>query len=106
MAGRRPTKADIRNDLEVQMRASGLSGKHYEDLLEDYMSLYDTKRKLISDIKIRGAKVNVLMANGTGNTKTNDSIPDLLKVNTQMLRILEAIGVKPAPGCGGEDDAL
>lgn len=99
----RPSRAKVRAALQAQMTARGQVGEHYADMLEDYMALYDLKTDLVRDIKDRGAKVEVLMANGTGNTKTNDSVPDLLKVNGQMLKILDSLGIDPADGGGGDE---
>ena len=90
----------IKTDLLDQLDRNGTIGKYYADLIEDYMSLWDAKTKLADDIKKRGAKVLVETAN-SANIKTNDSVPDLLKVNAQMLKILDSIGVKPAQ-MGGE----
>lgn len=92
----------IKTDLIDQLDRNGTIGKYYADLIEDYMSLWDAKTKLAEDIKKRGAKVLIETAN-SANVKTNDSVPDLLKVNAQMLKILDSIGVKPSPIGGGED---
>ena len=48
----------------------------------------------------------VYMANGTGNLKTNDSVADLLKVNGQMLRILDTLGISAEGGAYLCDDRL
>ena len=92
----------IKTDLLDQLDRNGTVGKYYADLVEDYMSLWDAKTKLADDIKKRGAKVLIETAN-SANIKTNDSVPDLLKVNAQMLKILDTIGVKPSPIGGGEN---
>ena len=102
----RPSEADIRLALKSQLSAKGLTAGHYTDMLEDYMSLYRTKKALISDIRSRGTKVMVYMANGTGNLKTNDSVADLLKVNGQMLRILDTLGISAEGGAYLCDDRL
>ena len=94
---------DIRQDLIDQLDRNGTIGKYYSDLIEDYMRLWDTKNELAEDIEIRGAKVKVETAT-TSNIKTNDSIPDLLKVNAQMLKILDCLGIKPAQMDGDPGD--
>lgn len=103
----RPSRKKIRDALENYMLEKGLKTEHFTDMLEDYMSLYDAKMGLLRDIRERGTKVTVYMANGTGNVKTNDSIQDLLKVNTQMLKILDTLGVDAGKAQGlGADETL
>ena len=92
----RPAKKKVKDALTDYMRQRGMELAHIQDMVEDYMSLYDTKTQLLRDIKQRGAKVTVYMANGTGNLKTNDSLQDFLKVNSQMLKILDTLGMDPS----------
>lgn len=96
-------RGDIRSDLMGQLKAGGITGRQYADLVEDYMRLWDTKNGLLDDIKTRGTKVKVETAAAT-NIKTNDSVPDLLKVNAQMLKILDCIGIKPSQSDGDPGD--
>ncbi len=95
-------RADVRQDLIDQLERSGTIGKHYTDLIDDYMNLWDIKNKLQADIKKRGAKVQVATASKV-NIKTNDSVIDSLKVNQQMLKILDSLGIKPANTDGDTD---
>ena len=96
-------RAEIRQDLLDQLDRNGTVGKYFTDLVEDYMRLWDAKNDLAEDVKTRGAKVYVETAT-TSNLKTNDSVPDLLKVNAQMLKILDCIGIKPARTDGDSGD--
>lgn len=90
----------IRGDLLKQLESNGTFGKHYEDLIDDYMALWDIKNRLIQDIKERG--VSVFWNNGRQEgMKKNDSIPELNKTSAQMLKILSELGLKPIPQ---EDD--
>ena len=59
------------------------------------MSLWDTKNALISDIEKRGAVVPYRSNTGQTNQKKNESVGELLKVNAQMLKILETLNFKP-----------
>lgn len=98
-------RTKIKQDLLDQLDRDGTMGKYYVDLVEDYMCLWDAKTKLAADIKKRGAKVEIVTASAV-NIKTNDSISDLLKVNAQMLKILDSLGMKPARmdgGAGGDE---
>lgn len=85
---------EIKSDLLKQLDTNGTYGKHYEDLINDYMELWDTKNKLFSDIKARG--VSIEWNNGKqSSVKKNDSIAEVAKTNTQMLKILDALRLVP-----------
>ncbi|MEG2001079.1 MAG: RNA polymerase subunit sigma-70 [Evtepia sp.] len=99
-------RKEIRQDLLDQLERGGTTGGYYRDLVADYMDLWDTKNRFMADIKERGAKVLVVTASGSENMKTNDSVTDLIKVNAQMLKILDSIGIKPAQGASGEEEDL
>lgn len=91
-------KQTIREDLLDALQRRGVNGKQFEDMVEDYISLWEVKEKLIQDIKKRGPVVDCTLSNGTVNKRKNESVGDLLKVNMQMLKILEALRVKAPEG--------
>lgn len=95
-------KADLLNQLE----RSGNEKSYYVDLVNDYMHLYITKTLLQEDINIRGVRVRYDNGGGQSGIKKNDSIEQLLKVNTQMLKILEALEISPEVDDDLEDDEL
>lgn len=97
---------DIRNDLLQQLKTNQTAGKYYLDLIEDYMDLWITKNLLLTDVKARGVTVQYNNGGGQSGYKKNDSIEQVLKVNTQMLKILDNIGIKPSSSGGSEDDEL
>ncbi len=104
-------KTEIKKDLLDQLERNGVYGKHYLDLVDDYMALWEIKNKLIRDIKKRG--VSVKWTNGpidpeTGKAaqegyKKNDSIAELNKTNAQMLKILSELGIKQSRSDGDPD---
>lgn len=96
----------IRKDLLDQLERNGTVGKYYTDLIEDYMSFWVDKCLLIDDIQSRGVVVTYNNGGGQSGKKRNDSIADKIKVNVQMLNILNALGIKPAQADGGDDDPL
>lgn len=98
--------AAIRADLLDQLERNGTVGKYYADLVDDYMSFWVDKQMLIEDIQRRGVVVSYNNGGGQSGKKRNDSVTDKIKVNAQMLSILNALGLKPSQGGGGEDDAL
>ncbi|KMK77617.1 P27 family phage terminase small subunit [Alkalihalobacillus pseudalcaliphilus] len=81
----------IEKDLKDQLVENFISGYHYEDLVQDYLSLWDLKCRLIDDIERNGIQVK-----GMHGPKSNPSIGDLHKTNDRMLRILSEIGIKPS----------
>lgn len=91
-------REDIGRDLLDQLERNGTVGSYYTDLVDDYLSLWDTKNKLIADIKARGVAVQ-----GAQGTKKNDSVGELVKLNAQMLKLLDSIGIKPAQADGGDE---
>ena len=67
---------------------------HYQDLVRDYMKFWDIKNMLQDDIEIKGVSVFWQNSETQSGYKKNDSISELLKVNTQMLKILFDLGVR------------
>lgn len=67
---------------------------HYQDLVNDYMKFWDFKNMLQEDIKERGVSIYWQNSETQFGYKKNDSIGDLIKVNTQMLKILFDLGVR------------
>ena len=96
----------IKKDLLDQLERNGTCGKYYTDLVDDYMDLWLTKNLLINDIKTRGVVIRYNNGGGQSGTRKNDSIEQVLKVSTQMLKIIESLGIKPSTCDGGEDDEL
>ena len=68
-------RKEIKKDLFDQLERNGTFGRFFEDLIEDYMKLWDTKNKLLEDIERRG--VSVSYDNGGGqdrkSTRLNSS---------------------------------
>ncbi|WNX85245.1 P27 family phage terminase small subunit [Agathobaculum sp. NTUH-O15-33] len=95
----------IREELAKQLERNGTKEKYYLDLVDDYMDMWDTKNGLTDDIKKRGEKVTFTTASGS-NIKTNDSVGDRLKVNAQMLKLLDSMGIKPVQVEGFDNDEM
>lgn len=97
----------IKQDLTDQLERNFTCGEHFSDLIDDYMALYETKNLLIEDIRKRGVTVEYNNGGGQKGVKKNESIEQLLKVNTQMLKILDALGIKAVQETDGDiDDEL
>lgn len=92
----------IRSDLLEQLNSRGSPGRFFTDLVEDYMDLWITKNMLLDDIKSRGVIVRYNNGGGQSGYKKNESVEQVLKVNMQMLRILDKLELKPSM-VAGED---
>lgn len=101
---KKATKKEIKQDLLDQLDRNGTTGKYYIDLVDDYIDLYDTKEKLIKDIKERGVTCKYQNGENQWGYKKNDSVDQLLKVNQQMLKLLDALGIKPSQDGDADDD--
>lgn len=77
---------------------------HYQDLVNDYMKFWDFKNMLQEDIKERGVSIYWQNSETQYGYKKNDSIGDLIKVNTQMLKILFDLGVRASDLEAVEED--
>jgi len=89
-------REQIRQDLIDQLERQGIYGRHYLDLVEDYMALWDTKNALIEDIKKRGVMTKYQNGQNQWGHKKNDSVGNLVKVNKQMLELLKELGLRAA----------
>jgi hypothetical protein len=93
----------IKTDLLTQLDNNDAIGKHYEDLINDYMSFWVTKQMLIKDIEDRGVTCKYNNGGGQSGYKKNDSVAELVKVNAQMLKILSELCLKPLKQSGKND---
>lgn len=66
------------------------------DLVKDYMALWEIKNELIEDIEKKGVSIKYQNGENQFGYKKNDSIAELNKVSTQMLKILDHLGLKPS----------
>lgn len=87
-------KSDILESLKSQLEKKQADISCFLDLIDDYMTLYDIKKRLKSDIKKRGVAYETKSASGKATiVKQNQSVKDLVAVNKQMLMILEKLGL-------------
>ena len=96
---------DIKKDLLDQLERNGVFGSHYVDLINDYMALWDIKNQLIDDVKKRGVSVYWCNGGGQEGYKKNDSIAELNKTASQMLKILSDLGLKATRSDLPDDNA-
>jgi len=96
----------IKKDMLEQLKNQGVTGEHYKDLINDYMSLWDIKNELIKDIEEKGVSIKYQNGKNQFGYKKNDSIPELNKVSAQMLKILSELGLKPSPAEEDDNDFI
>ncbi|MGX8795446.1 P27 family phage terminase small subunit [Fusibacter sp. JL298sf-3] len=87
----------IKEAIIAQLKDKNLDANtHYKNLVDDYMTFWDIKNMLAKDIKKRGVAIEWDNGGGQKGVKKNESVAELLKVNGQMLKILNDLGIKAA----------
>lgn len=94
----------IKNNLLTQLKSKGAYENAYIDLVNDYMSMWKIKNQLIVDINTRGVQVKTFNSNGQEIYKKNDSIVELPKYNSQMLKLLNDLGLSALEVDSGDND--
>lgn len=97
----------IEVSLYEQLENNKIDTEYNRDLICDYMALWVTKCQLINDINSRGVTVTYNNGGGQKGKKKNESVIELTKVNTQMLKILDSLGLRPVnviADNGGDDN--
>ena len=94
----------IRSSLLEQLSRSDNDQPQFVDMVEDYMSMYVTKELCKDDIAERGVTIVGIGSTGQTVTKKNEAVDSLLKVNQQMIKLLDMLGIKPDTGSGDEEE--
>jgi len=84
----------IREDLKIQLELHGKVGKHFDNMVEDYIYFYRLKEDLKHDIDLNGLRIASQTGNGYTTEKDNKSVDQIIKVNGQMLKILNDLELK------------
>lgn len=96
----------IREELLSHLEKKNAKTETNIDLVNDYMSLWEIKNKLIADIEKRGVQVETFNSSGNTVYKKNDSVTELLKTNSQMLKILSDLGLTASMSESNDDDDI
>lgn len=100
-------KKEVEQSLRDQLRLQEKTGQFYQDLVSDYMSYWDLKKKLIKDIKEKGIRYSAINGNGIKVEKPNESVQNLQKTTVTMLKILSDLNLKePLHDSDPEDEYL
>ena len=101
------TKTVIKESLLEQLRLQNKTSDFYLDLVSDYMDYWSLKKKLITDIRKKGIRYETVNGNGIEVEKPNESVTNLPKITTAMLKILNDLNLKePLSNSSAEDDYL
>lgn len=93
----------IRKDLLEQLQFQGKTGGYFIDMVEDYIHMWKLKIDLKKDIDENGLRIKVTSGNGHMTEKPNESVPNLLKYNAQMLKLLSELGLQEPTIIKGDD---
>ena len=88
--------AKIKKALIERIKARGDGTPYYLDLVDTYIALLETKIKLVDDISERGVMIPYNNGGGQKGVRDNPCIGQLVKVTQQLIKTLEALGIKPS----------
>ena len=88
-----------------QLNQQEKNGKHFEDMIDDYIYFYRLKEDLKQDIKDNGLRIECMTGNGYTTEKDNKSVERIVNVNAEMLKILHDLQLK-SPEEGGNNGLL
>ena len=114
IGGGKVTQKQVRESLLEQLRLQNKTSEFYGDLVNDYVkywrlliSVISLKNKLITDINKKGLRYKTVNGNGIEVEKPNESVTNLPKITTAMLKILNDLNLKePLSESSAEDDYL
>lgn len=92
-------RSQIKKGLLKQLSDAGVTGNHYTDMIDKYLTMWDMAQALEEDFRTEGVKI----FSNTGS-KINPSVPEYSRTNNQMLRLLSEMGLKPVRQEAEEDD--
>ncbi|EJR06582.1 hypothetical protein II5_02405 [Bacillus cereus MSX-A1] len=97
-------KAQIKQDLLQQLENVNLNGMHYVDLVDDYITLFDTKNKLAREIKKNGPMIEWQNSESQKGMKANPATKEFRETNKRMTDLLKVLGLKEPVYDGSNDD--
>jgi len=96
----------IKKDLVKQLELMGANTPTFLSQVDTYMSMWITQELLIADIEDRGTYIEYDNGGGQSGTRKNDSVADQIKVNGQMQKVLDALGIRSSTLINDDDDEL
>lgn len=97
---------NIKNALLEELEKNGNRTAYFENLVEDYMNFYSTKEDAKKEIEDKGLMVEYQNGATQRGFKKNEMIDVIIKVNQQMIKILDKLDIHANSELGVEDDEL
>lgn len=94
----------IKKALVERIEKRGDATPYYLDLVDTYIALLETKQKLVHDIDTRGVMIPYNNGGGQMGVRDNPCIGQLVKVTQQLIKTLEALGIRPSEDDYGTDE--
>ena len=95
---------EIQMALLNQLKEKGVKSLVFKDLVSDYMTLWDIKCLLIDDIFEKGVTLKYQNGENQYGYKKNESVSELNRINSQMLKILKELNITAEPIKKKEED--
>lgn len=83
----------IADDISEQLIQLSKFGKHYDDLINEYLSLLIIREALKQDIQEQGVRYKFTNGNGKEQEKANESVTNLIKIEQILLKIVNDLGI-------------
>ncbi len=83
----------IANDINMQLSNLSKFGKFYDDLVNEYLYLIKVRESLKEDILLKGIRYQFTNGNGKKQTRPNESVTNLIKVEQIMLKIINDLEI-------------
>lgn len=97
---------NIKQSLLDELEKNGNRTAYFENLVEDYMNFYSTKENAKKEIEEKGLMVPYQNGATQKGYKKNDMIDVIIKVNQQMIKILDKLDIHANTELGVDDDEL
>ena len=97
---------NIKKALLEELEKNGNRTAYFENLVEDYMNFYSTKEDAKKEIEDKGLMVEYQNGATQRGFKKNEMIDVIIKVNQQMIKILDKLDIHANSELGVEDDEL
>ena len=89
----RQSRKKVRDSILAALVAKGMDSSYFLDLVEDYMDLWDIKRKLRVDLQQRGPVVEWQNGANQKGLRKNDSVVEYPKISKRMTDILRQLEI-------------
>lgn len=84
----------IRDSLVEQLTIQNKLTEYSRDLVDTYVDYWKMKEDMVKDVAENGLRIKSTSGNGFKVTKPNESVSNLPKITTAMLKILSELGLK------------